>query len=94
MYWRSRMLEHKEAAIITHLSWASFFLGPWDFMFITMLCLLLVLQKDILMHQKSRSVDTICSCMVKPSIFDVLLSSANDPAFNAGHMVTRLVECY
>nr|QHE65908.1 NADH-plastoquinone oxidoreductase subunit K [Corydalis trisecta] len=41
----SRMLDHKEA-IKSHLSWASLFRGsiPWDFMFITTSCSLLVLR--------------------------------------------------
>ena len=43
----ARMLDHKEA-IISHLSWASLFLGfhTLGFMFIMMSCLLLVLRKN------------------------------------------------
>jgi hypothetical protein len=43
----ARMLDHKEA-IISNLSWASLFFGSilWDFMFIMMSCLLLVLWRN------------------------------------------------
>ncbi|RZC93088.1 hypothetical protein C5167_007816 [Papaver somniferum] len=67
----ARMLDHKEA-IKSHLSWVSLFLRGsilWDFMFITISCLLL-------------------SAHGKTSYgFDVLLSSTNGPAFNAGQSI-------
>ncbi|XP_059064789.1 photosystem I P700 chlorophyll a apoprotein A2-like [Cryptomeria japonica] len=81
----ARMLEHKEA-IISHLSWVSLFLG-----FHT---LGLYVHNDVMLAfgtpEKQILIEPIFAQWIQSAHgktlygFDVLLSSANDPAFNAG----------
>ena len=93
----ARMLEHKEA-IISHLSWASLFLG-----FHT---LGLYVHNDVMLAfgtpEKQILIEPIFAQWIQSAHgkasygFDVLLSSRNGPAFNAGrsYMVAGLVKCY
>jgi photosystem I P700 chlorophyll a apoprotein A2 len=84
----ARILDHKEA-IISHLSWASLFLG-----FHT---LGLYVHNDV-MHafgtlEKQILIESIFAQWIQSTHgkttygFDILLSSMNDPAFNAGRSI-------
>ncbi|CAN1198644.1 Photosystem I P700 chlorophyll a apoprotein A2 [Linum perenne] len=84
----ARMLEHKEA-IISHLSWASLFLG-----FHT---LGLYVHNDVMLAfgtpEKQILIEPIFAQWIQSAHgktsygFDVLLSSTNSPAFNAGRSI-------
>ncbi|KAJ6952204.1 photosystem I P700 apoprotein A2 [Populus alba x Populus x berolinensis] len=75
----ARMLDHKEA-IISHLSWASLFLG-----FHT---LGLYVHNDVMLAFGTPEKQWIQSAHGKTSYgVDVLLSSTNSPAFNAGRSI-------
>ncbi|XP_050883559.1 photosystem I P700 chlorophyll a apoprotein A2 [Lathyrus oleraceus] len=84
----ARMLEHKEA-IISHLSWASLFLG-----FHT---LGLYVHNDVMLAfgtpEKQILIEPIFSQLIQSAHgktsygFDVLLSSTNSPALNAGRSI-------
>nr|QGU93296.1 photosystem I P700 apoprotein A2 [Selaginella stauntoniana] len=84
----ARMLEHKEA-IISHLSWASLFLG-----FHT---LGLYVHNDVMLAsgtpEKQILIEPVFAQWIQSAHgkasygFDVLLSSPNDPAFNAGRSI-------
>ncbi|KAJ7941079.1 Photosystem I P700 chlorophyll a apoprotein A2 [Quillaja saponaria] len=93
----ARMLDHKEA-IISHLSWASLFLG-----FHT---LGLYVHNDVMLAfgtpEKQILIEPIFAQWIQSAHgktsygFDVLLSSTNGPAFNAGRSIwlPGLVKCY
>ncbi|KAL8226853.1 hypothetical protein R6Q57_016685 [Mikania cordata] len=84
----ARMLEHKEA-IISHLSWASLFLG-----FHT---LGLYVHNDVMLAfgtlEKQIIIEPIFAQWIQSAHgktsygFDILLSSTNGPAFNAGRSI-------
>ncbi|CAI9261161.1 unnamed protein product [Lactuca saligna] len=84
----ARMLEHKEA-IISHLSWASLFLG-----FHT---LGLYVHNDVMLAfgtpEKQILIEPIFAQWIQSAHgktsygFDILLSSTNGPAFNAGRSI-------
>ncbi|KAJ1681143.1 hypothetical protein LUZ63_023637 [Rhynchospora breviuscula] len=92
----ARMLDHKEA-IISHLSWASLFLG-----FHT---LGLYVHNDVMLAfgtpEKQILIEPIFAQWIQSAHgktsygFDVLLSSTSGPAFNAGRNIwlPRMVEC-
>eukprot|EP01018_Ginkgo_biloba_P012454 Gb_11361 [translate_table: standard] len=84
----ARMLEHKEA-IISHLSWASLFLGFHN--------LGLYVHNDVMLAfgtpEKQILIEPIFAQWIQSAHgkalygFDVLLSSTNGPAFNAGQSI-------
>ncbi|KAK2994342.1 hypothetical protein RJ640_017854, partial [Escallonia rubra] len=91
----ARMLDHKEA-IISHLSWASLFLG-WASLFLGFHTLGLYVHNDVMLAfgtpEKQILIEPIFAQWIQSAHgktsygFDVLLSSTNGPAFNAGRSI-------